>query len=44
VISDGTAHHDLDQILQVLGDADVPSGNIYDIADIVADPTIGRAR
>ncbi|MET0163633.1 MAG: CaiB/BaiF CoA-transferase family protein [Vicinamibacterales bacterium] len=38
VISDWTAHHDLDEILQVLGDADVPSGNIYDIADIVADP------
>jgi formyl-CoA transferase len=38
VISDWTAHYDLDEILQVLGDADVPSGNIYDIADIVADP------
>ena len=38
VISDWTAHHDLDEILQVLGDADVPGGNIYDIADIVADP------
>ena len=38
VIGDWTACHDLDEILHVLGAAEVPSAKIYDIADIVADP------
>lgn len=38
VIRDWAIRHDLDEILRVLGNADVPSGKIYDIADIVADP------
>jgi formyl-CoA transferase len=37
-IGDWTARHDLDEILRVLGTAEVPSAKIYDIADIVADP------
>jgi formyl-CoA transferase len=37
-ISDWTACHELDEILRVLGAAEVPSAKIYDIADIVADP------
>jgi formyl-CoA transferase len=37
VISDWTSRHDLDEILRVLGEAEVPSAKIYDIADIVAD-------
>lgn len=37
-IGDWTGCHDLDDILQVLGAAEVPSAKIYDIADIVADP------
>jgi formyl-CoA transferase len=36
-ISTWTAEHDLDEILRVLGEAEVPSAKIYDIADIVAD-------
>jgi len=38
VIADWVAAHELDQVLQVLEAADVPSGKIYDIADIAADP------
>ena len=37
VISEWAMRHDLDEILRVLEEADVPSGKIYDIADIVAD-------
>ncbi len=37
-IGDWTARCDLDEILRVLGAAEVPSAKIYDIADIVADP------
>jgi formyl-CoA transferase len=37
-ISDWTRANDLDRVLEVLEKADVPSGRIYDIADIVADP------
>ncbi|MBL8541588.1 MAG: CoA transferase [Betaproteobacteria bacterium] len=36
-ISAWTSQHDLDDILRVLGAAEVPSAKIYDIADIVAD-------
>jgi formyl-CoA transferase len=36
-ISTWTAERDLDEILRVLGEAEVPSAKIYDIADIVAD-------
>jgi formyl-CoA transferase len=38
VIGDWVAAHDLDHVLGVLEKADVPSGKIYDIADIVRDP------
>jgi len=37
VISDWVAQHDLDHVLDTLDKAEVPSGKIYDIADIVAD-------
>ncbi|HEX6003358.1 MAG TPA: CaiB/BaiF CoA-transferase family protein [Burkholderiales bacterium] len=37
VISDWVEQHDLDHVLQVLEKAEVPSGKIYDIADIAAD-------
>ncbi|MGQ0750371.1 MAG: CaiB/BaiF CoA transferase family protein [Betaproteobacteria bacterium] len=37
VISDWVARHDLQHVLEVLDKADVPSGKIYDIADIAAD-------
>ena len=37
VIGDWVAAHDLDHVLGVLEKADVPSGKIYDIADIVRD-------
>jgi len=37
VIGDWVAAHDLDLVLQVLEKADVPSGKIYDIADIAKD-------
>src|SRR5258705_6464716 len=37
VISEWTARNDLDAVLQVLDKAEVPSGRIYSIADIVAD-------
>jgi formyl-CoA transferase len=37
VIGDWVAGHDLDRVLEVLEKADVPSGKIYDIADIVRD-------
>jgi formyl-CoA transferase len=36
-IAEWTARHDLDTVLQVLEKAEVPSGRIYSIADIVAD-------
>jgi formyl-CoA transferase len=37
VIGDWTAKHTLDEVLEVLERAQVPSGKIYSIADIVAD-------
>jgi len=37
VIGDWCAAHDLDQVREVLAAAQVPSGKIYDIADIVKD-------
>jgi formyl-CoA transferase len=37
VIGDWCAAHDLDYVLEVLAAAQVPSGKIYDIADIVKD-------
>jgi formyl-CoA transferase len=37
VIGDWTAKHTLDQVLEVLEQAQVPGGKIYSIADIVAD-------
>jgi formyl-CoA transferase len=37
-ISEWTARHELDEILRVLGEAEVPSAKIYNIADIAADP------
>jgi len=37
VIGEWTARHDLDHVLAVLEKAEVPSGKIYSIADIVAD-------
>ncbi len=37
VISEWTSRHDLDTVLEVLDKAEVPSGRIYSIADIVAD-------
>ena len=37
VISDWVARHDLGRVLEVLDQAEVPSGKIYDIADITAD-------
>ena len=37
VIGDWCAQHDLERVLQVLAAAEVPSGKIYDIADIVRD-------
>lgn len=37
VIGDWCAAHDLDHVLKVLAEAQVPSGKIYDIADIVGD-------
>ena len=36
-IGDWCSAHDLDHVLKVLADAQVPSGKIYDIADIVND-------
>jgi succinyl-CoA---D-citramalate CoA-transferase len=36
-IGDWVAGHDLDRVLEVLEKADVPSGKIYDIADIARD-------
>jgi formyl-CoA transferase len=36
-IGEWTAAHDLDHVLAVLEKAEVPSGKIYSIADIVAD-------
>jgi len=38
VIGDWVAAHDLEHVLGVLEKADVPSGKIYDIADIARDP------
>ena len=37
VISNWVARHDLEHVLEVLDKAEVPSGKIYDIADIAAD-------
>jgi len=37
VIGDWTAKHTLDEVLEVLEQAQVPGGKIYSIADIVAD-------
>ena len=37
VIGEWTSRHSLDEALQVLDEAEVPSGRIYSIADIVAD-------
>ncbi len=37
VIGDWCAAHDLEHVLKVLDDADVPSGSIYNIQDIVRD-------
>jgi len=37
VIGEWTARHDLETVLDVLDEAEVPSGRIYSIADIVAD-------
>lgn len=37
VIADWCAQHDLAEVLTVLAQAEVPSGKIYDIADIVRD-------
>jgi len=37
IIGGWCAQHDLDEVLRVLAEADVPSGKIYDIADIVRD-------
>jgi formyl-CoA transferase len=37
VISGWVARHDLERVLEVLDKAEVPSGKIYDIADIAAD-------
>ena len=37
VIGDWCAAHDLEHVLKVLADAQVPSGKIFDIADIVND-------
>ena len=36
-IEEWTTKHDLDHVLEVLDKAEVPSGRIYSIADIVAD-------
>ncbi len=37
VIAEWTSRHDLDTVLKVLDKAEVPSGRIYSIADVVAD-------
>jgi formyl-CoA transferase len=36
-IAEWTLRHDLEEILEVLDEAEVPSGRIYSVADIVAD-------
>ena len=36
-IGEWTARHDLDEALRMLEEADVPSGKVYDVRDIVAD-------
>jgi len=38
VIGEWCARHDLDTVLSALEQAEVPSGKIYNVADIVADP------
>jgi formyl-CoA transferase len=38
VIGAWTASHDLEHVLEVLAEADVPSGRIYTAADIFDDP------
>jgi len=37
-ITEWTSHHAIDDVLAALERADVPSGRIYSVADIVADP------
>ena len=37
-IGEWSARHDLDDVLAALNDARIPSGRIYDVADIAADP------
>jgi len=41
VIGEWTGRHDLDTVLATLEKAEVPSGRIYSIADIAADPHYG---
>src|SRR3546814_17687075 len=36
-IGEWTARHTLDDVLRILGDADIPTGRIYSVADIVHD-------
>jgi formyl-CoA transferase len=38
IIGDWTQAHDLDHVLGVLERAEVPSGKVYDVRDIMADP------
>ena len=38
VIGDWTQAHDLEHVLRVLEQAEVPSGKVYDVRDIMADP------
>ena len=44
VIGDWVAAHDLEEVLAVLERADVPSGKIFDIADIAARRALRGAR
>ncbi|WP_205171393.1 CoA transferase, partial [Burkholderia sp. LMG 13014] len=37
-IGEWSTQHDLDAVLAALNDARIPSGRIYDVADIAADP------
>ena len=38
VIGDWTSHHTLDEVLEMMNEAGVPAGPIYDASDIVNDP------
>lgn len=38
IISDWTSHHTLDEVMEVMNEAGVPAGPIYDAADIMNDP------